>query len=478
MHSTPETTIHRTTTQAQRLQSRDRRQRVTPRAIVGQASVCTELQLRCRARQTAPFLRGSVWLLTLLVLPAFTAEPLTLPRARQLALQNHPQIQTAQALAEASEFVPTEIRSRYFPTVNASISGTGAPGDNSRILAGGLGNPLILSRIGAGATVNQLITDFGRTRHLAETASLRAKAQNQFTNVTKAQVLLQVTRAFYDALRAQAVLKVTAETVNARQVVVNQVSTLAANKLKSDLDVSFAQVNLDEAKLLYSNALNDAQSAIAQLNQTLGSNAATTYDLVDDPAIIDLPPDLATLIPEATRERPEAQQARLEIDAAGAFVKAEQDLKKPTITGVFTTGYSPLHVDKLDNHWVAGGMNIDLPFLNGGLYNARRAEAESRQRATVQAARDVQNKISRDVRLAYLAAVNTRESLGLTAELLTQSEKALRLAQARYDLGLSTIVELTQAQLSVTRAQIAQAGARYDYQFRRAALDYELGANR
>ena len=409
---------------------------------------------------------------------AFGADQLSLTRARQLALQNHPQIQAAQAFQDASDFVPSEVKARLYPALTGSITGAGAPGDNSRVLAGGLNNPAIFSRLSGGVTVTQLITDFGRTRHLADSASLHAKAQGQVTNATKAQVLLQVTRAYFEALRAQAVLRVANDTVSARQLVANQISTLAANKLKSDLDVSFAQVNLDEAKLLLSNAENDAKSAMTQLNQALGSNDGATYDLADETQVVDLPPDLAVLVPEAIRERPEAQQSRLEIDAAKEFTKAEAALKRPTVSGVLSTGYSPLHVDNLGDHWVAGGVNIDLPFLNGGLFNARRGEAEARQRASEHTARDIQNRISRDVRVAYLSAVNAKESLTLTAELLKQSETSLRLAQARYDLGLGTIVELTQAQLNVTRAQIAQAGARYEYQSRRAALDYELGVIR
>jgi outer membrane protein len=332
--------------------------------------------------------------------------------------------------------------------------------------------------VAAGASVSQLISDFGRTRHLAESASLHAKAQGQFTNATKAEILLEVTRAYYEVLRAEAVLRVAQETVSTRQVVVNQVTTLADNKLKSELDVTFAQVNLDEAKLLQSSAQNDAKSAMAQLSQALGSGEGKTFELVDDPQLVELPPDLAALVPEAMKERPEAQQAALEIQSAQEFARAENALKRPTVTGLFTAGYSPLHSDKLDDHWVAGGVNIDLPVLNGGLFTARRAEAEAKQRAATQAARDLANRISRDVRLAYLAAVNAKESLTLTAELLAQSEKSMKLAQARYDLGLGTIVELTQAQLNVTRAQIAQAGARFEYQSRRAALDYELGVNR
>ena len=181
------------------------------------------------------------------------------------------------------------------------------------------------------------------------------------------------------------------------------------------------------------------------------------------------------MIAEALKNRPEAQQAELEIQAAEQFVKSEHALRFPTISGVVTSGYSPAHVDRLDDHWVAGGVNIDLPFLNGGLFNARQAEAEARRRAAVQQARDIQNRIARDVRVAYLGTINAYERLQLTAQLLEQASKALNLAQARYDLGLGAIVELTQAQLNVTRAQIAQTGARFEFQSQRATLNFERG---
>ena len=60
--------------------------------------------------------------------------------------------------------------------------------------------------------------------------------------------------------------------------------------------------------------------------------------------------------------------------------------------------------------------------------------------------------------------------------MLDQATQALDLAQSRYDLGLSSIVELSQAQLNKTSAEIASAGAKYDYQFQRAVLDYQIGA--
>jgi outer membrane protein len=118
---------------------------------------------------------------------------------------------------------------------------------------------------------------------------------------------------------------------------------------------------------------------------------------------------------------------------------------------------------------------LEVPVLNGGLFRARRNEAEARAEAARQTARDVSIRIARDVNVAYLAAVNAHQRLNLTAQLLEQADQSLKLAQARYDLGLGTIVELSQAQLNVTRAQIAQASALFDYQAQRASLDYQAG---
>jgi outer membrane protein len=84
--------------------------------------------------------------------------------------------------------------------------------------------------------------------------------------------------------------------------------------------------------------------------------------------------------------------------------------------------------------------------------------------------------VTRDVQLAWLDAQTAYQRLDLTNQLLTQATDALDLAQQRYNLGLSSIVELTQAQLNQTRAQIEQATARYDYQTRGATLRFQVGS--
>ena len=81
----------------------------------------------------------------------------------------------------------------------------------------------------------------------------------------------------------------------------------------------------------------------------------------------------------------------------------------------------------------------------------------------------------RDVRVAWANAMTAFQRLDVTAQFLRSATLALNLAQGRYNLGLSTIVELTQAQLNVTRAEIEDLSAKYDYQDQSAALQYALG---
>ncbi len=129
----------------------------------------------------------------------------------------------------------------------------------------------------------------------------------------------------------------------------------------------------------------------------------------------------------------------------------------------------------MDSRYAAAGFNVNIPIFNGHLFGARLAEAKYRAQAEGQNLRDLQNRIARDVRTAWLSANSAFQRLSVTAQLLAQTTQALDLAQARYQLGLSSIVELTQAQLNLTQAQIEQASAKYDYQTQLQVLKYQIG---
>jgi outer membrane protein len=405
------------------------------------------------------------------------ATPLTLQQAEQIALQNHPLIQAAQYGADAARQAVRETRAPYFPTAFGSVTGAEAE-SGSRIAAGGLNNPIIFNRFSTGVTIGQLLTDFGRTHALVQSSSLNAQAQEAGVDGRRADVLFGVDRAYFNVLRAQAVQRVAQDTVNARQLVVDQVSALAASGLKSSLDVSFARVNLSEAQLLLAQAEGDVRGSLADLSTALGGSQPANYTLAEEPLPPALPPDSAPLVAEALRDRPDVAAERFIAQAASKLADAERDLFLPSVAAVGTFGATPYHQAGIEDRYAAVGVNVNVPLSNGGLFAARHAEALFKAKAENQRERDVENRVSRDVQLAWLNARTAFQRLGLTDQLFDQATQALDLAQQRYSLGLSSIVELSQAQLNKTQAELAQASAKYEYQAERAALEYQIGARR
>src|SRR6185437_13280971 len=162
------------------------------------------------------------------------ANVLTLADAEKLALKNHPRIAAANYRVLAAEEVTRESRAGFFPQANLYGSAVGADSTETRIEAGGLNNPSIMDRAAGGVGVSQLITDFGRTANLTASSKLRAQAESQNANTTREQVLLSVDVDYFSALEAQAVMNVARQTLDTRQLLVDQVVVLASNKLKSD----------------------------------------------------------------------------------------------------------------------------------------------------------------------------------------------------------------------------------------------------
>lgn len=430
-----------------------------------------------------PFVIAAALLLGTSFLVAQTPAPsLTLQDAEAMALKNHPRVLASQALSLAANQITREARSAYYPTVNGEVTGAQA-NLSARLGAGALNDPRLFNHFGTGLSLSQLITDSGRTSNLVANASFRAQASQQDYRATRYDVILGVDQAYYDTLLAQQLVKVAEETVKTRQTIVDQVSQLFKNKLKSQVDLSFAQVNLSDAKLMLLRANDRLTAAYAALGQALGTNDSIRYQLAEQP-LPPNPPDTAKpLIDQAYRDRPELASMRLQSEAAQKLVDAEGDLKRPTVNLMAVGGALPYINPGNANSDIPGGyesvgINVQIPVFNGHLFSARQQAAEFQLQAANQRTRDVENGIARDVRAAWARARTAHEAIGATEELLQQANLALNLAQGRYQLGLASIVELTQAQLGQTQAEVENVNAKYDYEQAYAALQYALGALR
>jgi outer membrane protein len=399
---------------------------------------------------------------------------LTLAEAQRLAIQNNPSFTAARYIAAAAYQVAPQYKAAYEPNLYGSFTTVGAD-NGSRLAAGALNNPVVYNRVGSGLSVAQMLTDFGRTSNLIAMAKLQASAQDQVTETTRADILLNTSRAYFSVLRSQAVLKVAVQTVAARQTVSDQVTALFESKLKSSLDVSFANVNLADAKLLLVQAQSDEKAAEADLATAMGLPNESGFVLSEEPMPAAMPDRVDDLVREAMQNRPELKNLRLQQSAAQRFTRAEHDLYYPTVGVIGTTGVAPAAVEAIPSRYGAIGMNVTIPIFNGGLFKARQAAAEMKAKAANENVNDLQNRVTRDVRVAWLNATTAYDRVGLTQQLLQQAALALDLAQTRYDYGLGNIVELSTAQLNLTSAQIAVASAHYDYQTQRILVDYQTG---
>jgi outer membrane protein len=429
------------------------------------------LAVPCRSQTQAPYPQGA---------PAppqaqnQTQERLTLTEAESIAIQNHPQIQAAEHLASAAAAQVKEVQSLYYPQANGAATGTKAE-SNSRIAAGFLNSPSVFDKFAEGFSVTQLVTDFGRTHELSRSSHYHAQSEQENVITTRADVLLRVNVSYFAVLKAQSVLRVAEETVKARQLVADQIGALAKSSLKSGLDVSFANVDLARAQLLLVQAQNDLQSSFAQLSDALGYSDQRTFQLADEPLPGPPPADVAALIVEAFQNRPEIVRQGLDVKSAQSYATAERDLWFPTISAAGVAGLVPFREDPLPSRYAAAGFNVNVPIFNGRLFNAEHAEATARSHAQEQFLRDLQNRIAQDVRTSWLNANSAYQRLSLTQQLLDQTTQAYDLAKGRYQLGLSSIIELSQAQLNLTEAQVEQVSAQYDYESQTANLNYQLG---
>ena len=403
---------------------------------------------------------------------------LTLADAEKIAVKNNPRVSLARLLALAQHQVVRETRAALLPTATGSITAVDAE-NASRISAGSLTSSRLFEHAGAGGQFTQLITDFGRTTNLVASSKLQEKAQNASALASVEDIVFVVDQAFFNALQAQALLKVADQNVNTRQTTETQISELTKNKLKSTLDLSFADVNLSQAKLLQLDAQNNVDSTMAALDAVLGLERQQVFDLIDDnTAVMAPPPDADQLLQLALQQRPDLQALNYSQQAAVKFSHAQRDQLLPSISAMGTVGSVPIRPAQYytANWWGGVGVNMNIPIFNGFLYTAQAKEASIRAQAASEQTRDLRDRIVRDVRTAWLASNTAYQKVSVTQDLLKEANLALQLAQSRYQLGLSSIVELSQAQFQQTDAAIGNTDAQYQYRLSLAMVNYQIGA--
>lgn len=401
--------------------------------------------------------------------------PMSLSQAEGIAVTNQPRLLAAQLRARASSQRIRETRSGFQPLIAFNATGALVADTGSSTAAGNVTTSAVSDRFAYGGTLSQLVTDFGRTSSLVRTSRYQAEAQSDVATLTRAQVRLNVEQAYFSVLGAEAVLRAAKAAQDNRQLVLRQLKALAQSELRSTLDVNFAGVLESEAELAVVRAQSTVAQARSRLATAMGAPQTIQSDLVPSSAPNTLPAAPEELLQQAITQRADLNAAKAEQDAAQQFAHAEKKLSYPTLNVLGAAGQIPYHDHTLHDSYAAAGFNLNIPVFNGGLFAARRAEAELEANARTRDTEEIRLQVNEQVRDAWYRADEAYRSLDVTARLVQQSQEALRLAQDRYDAGLGSIVELNEAQLNETSAEISAADAKYTYLSRHAELDFAAG---
>ena len=409
----------------------------------------------------------------------------TLEQASASARERQPQLRQARATTAAAEARADQALAPYLPQVSGSAAYQRAtanyvtrPGSlpSGVTPASHAASLSTFNSFSFGLTASQLVYDFGVTSGRYEAARATARAQELSERSAILQVDLAVRLAYFTARATKALVTVARETYANQERHLESIQAFVNVGTRPDIDLAQGRADLATARVQVINAENGYETAKAQLNQAMGVEQSTDYDVADE-MLQPVPGEgqsTGALVDEALRLRPElavlAEQAR----AAGLTLRSLRGGYWPSV-GV-STGATEAGSALSNLTWnLAAGVTLSWSFYEGGLTSAQVREAEANRvilSAEVEALR-LQVRLQIDqARLGVRAAVG---ALAAADEALTNARERLRLAEGRYEAGVGNIIELGDAQLALTSAEAQRVQAEFNLSSARAQLLQALG---
>jgi TolC family type I secretion outer membrane protein len=404
--------------------------------------------------------------------PAPAASPpgevLTLPAAIDLALRQQPTIRSAREVLNAAVARVPQAQSAYYPQLDFITSA-----GRAQTFSQSLDRAIQTNAISAVIQGRQLIYDFGKTGALVDEARANVRAFESDLERTRELVVLNVRQNYLNLLQAQRLTAVADAQVARAELNLRSARGFFDVGTKPKSDVTKAEVEVANARVSQIRARNLVDFNQVSLANALGLPATTPLTIQDILGYEPVPLDRDSLRVEALGNRPELAQARARIDAARAQLSGARARYFPDLTATGSYGAAttdpPLH-----EVWSISG-NLSWNIFEGFFTKARIQETQALV-AAAQANYDTLDlQVRLDVEQAYIATVEAAERIGATGVAVDSARENLRLAQGRYDAGVGTILDLTDAQLALTNAEADQVRALTDHRLALAALDRAVG---
>jgi outer membrane protein len=290
------------------------------------------------------------------------------------------------------------------------------------------------------------------------------------------QVAFNLRSAFFTAAAARALLKVAEETLSNQEAHLRQIQGFVEAGTRPEIDLAQARTDRANAKVQLINAQVAYDTGKALLNQAMGVERGTEYDVADPPAesVPGEDDSAEAILPVALKARPDLLSLARQIEAQELATKSIKGSYAPSL-GVSTSlsdGGADLRA--LAWNWSATlGLNWQL--FGGGVTDAQLREARANT-AILRAQYDLQRQqVRADVEQARLGVRAAKGAIEAAHEAATNARVRLTLAEGRYQAGVGSVIELGDAQVALTAAAGQEVRATFNLATARARLLQSLG---
>src|SRR5437773_2056675 len=402
---------------------------------------------------------------------------LTLDECVSVALEAQPTIQATLYDYAAARYRVTQALAPLLPQVSGLVTATKS--ESSAVSTFAPTGRLTQSQTFKGfsetfiaqVVLSQLLFDFGKNLAATEAARKLAEVAVEDVELQRQLISLAVKEAYTNILFAQRLIRVQEQAVQRAELNLRSAKGFFDVGTRPKSDVARAEVDVANARVDLIRARNAYRSAIVALNIAMAIGVDSPTKIVDNLIYQPVSMDRLQLRGEALRQRPEYRQARLRAAAAEATERQTFRNFFPDISGSGTYGGTQ---PQLNEAWTLG-LTLSWSIFDGGSRIARYQEAKANVEGARARVKSTELDILQNVEQAEIAVEEAQERIQAAQALVASAQENFRLAQGRFDAGVGTILELTDAQLALTQAQNTEAQALADYRIALARLDRAVG---
>ncbi|HOW56701.1 MAG TPA: TolC family protein, partial [Smithellaceae bacterium] len=397
-------------------------------------------------------------------------DTLDLKRCLDIAIHNHPNINSAANTIRIIESREGQAKANYYPQLYLS-SGYSRIGPATASLIRGT-DPY--DYYTGSINLNQTIFDFGKTATQVEIQRFNiTSAKADFSDIINS-IILNVKKAYYGLLQARRNADVALETVKQFQQHLERAKGFFEIGTKPKFDVTKAQVDLSNAKINLLKAQNAARISAITLKNTMGMPDAPDFNLQDNLSATFTEIKFTEALSLAYQNRPDLASVIAKREAAERNINLAGKGYFPVLSG--TAGYGLSGSDfPLDRGWNAGA-TLTFPLFSGFSTKYQVAEARANLQVLKSNEELLRQSIISDVQQAYANLQEAKDEIAVAELIVVQAQDNYDLAQGRYATGVGNPIEITDALVSLNNAKYALNAALYGFKIAEATLQKTIGA--